>query len=225
MEAKPAVVAFDAYGTLLDVLAIEAKLDELWPGHGPSLAGVLRAKQLEYAFLHALMRTWKPFRAVTADALRWAVTAAGLEAAEDQIAAVLGAYDTVGAYPDAEPALRRLAAGGRRAVLLTNGSTDMVTAAARAARLDGHLEAILSVDAVRTFKPDPTVYALVEHECGVGPEATLLVSSNPFDVCGAAAFGFRTCWVRRRDAPFDVLGQEPSFVVRSLAELADLLEG
>ena len=47
------------------------------------------------------------------------------------------------------------------------------------------------------------------------------VSSNSFDVIGAAAYGFRTIWVNRTAAPLDQLGQPPHLTVADLAELVD----
>ena len=58
---------------------------------------------------------------------------------------------------------------------------------------------------------------------GVPPEAALFVSSNFWDVAGARSFGMRVCWINRAGAPPDQLGQQPTHVLRSLAELPALL--
>jgi 2-haloacid dehalogenase len=47
------------------------------------------------------------------------------------------------------------------------------------------------------------------------------VSSNSFDVIGAATYGFRSIWVNRSAAPLDQLGQPPQLTVADLAELVD----
>ena len=59
------------------------------------------------------------------------------------------------------------------------------------------LDATLSVDAARAFKPSPKTYALVEAKLGVAPHEVAFVSSNPFDVSGAKAFGFKVAWIER----------------------------
>ena len=68
-----------------------------------------------------------------------------------------------------------------------------------------HFEAVLSVDEVGVFKPDPRVYRLVEARCGVTPDKVCFLSSNCWDAHGAAQFGFRTVWVNRAGAPDDNL--------------------
>jgi 2-haloacid dehalogenase len=75
---------------------------------------------------------------------------------------------------------------------------------------------VLSVDAVRAYKPSPEVYRLGVTGTGFPPERILFVSSNGWDIAGAAAFGFETCWVNRSAAALERLGQEPGRTIRSL---------
>jgi 2-haloacid dehalogenase len=63
--------------------------------------------------------------------------------------------------------------------------------------LDRVLDAVLSVDANRIFKPSPHAYALIESELGVPPHEVLFISSNPWDACGAKAFGLNVAWIER----------------------------
>ena len=93
----------------------------------------------------------------------------------------------------------------------------------RATGLAPHFDRLLSVDVVKTYKPDPAVYALIEGQLGVPREHVLFVSSNYWDVAGARAFGLRVCWVNRAAAPPEELGQQPSHTIDSLAGLIDLL--
>ncbi|WP_163540543.1 HAD family hydrolase, partial [Klebsiella pneumoniae] len=55
----------------------------------------------------------------------------------------------------------------------------------------------ISVDSERVFKPSPKTYALIEKTIGVRPSEVLFISSNPFDVCGAKAFGLKVAWIER----------------------------
>ncbi len=55
------------------------------------------------------------------------------------------------------------------------------------------------------------------------PHTTWLVSSNPFDVIGAAACGWRTVWVKRSSkAIFDPWEHKPSAIISDLKELSTL---
>jgi 2-haloacid dehalogenase len=82
---------------------------------------------------------------------------------------------------------------------------------------------VLSVDAVRKFKPAPEVYALGPARLGLPKEALGFVSSNCWDVAGAKAYGFQVAWVNRGRAPLDELGLVPDLEVPDLGALARAL--
>jgi len=85
---------------------------------------------------------------------------------------------------------------------------------------------IVSVDSIRSFKPDPAVYEHLLAETQAPREALWLVSSNSFDVIGAKACGLRAAWVKR-DAKraFDPWEFEPDLIVHGLNELKVILRG
>ena len=66
--------------------------------------------------------------------------------------------------------------------------------------LDIYLDATISVDGARKFKPHPDCYALVEKVLGRKNDEVIFVSSNSFDVVGAKRFGFKVVWIRRGGA-------------------------
>ncbi len=98
-------------------------------------------------------------------------------------------------YPEAKAALGRLA--NYRLAILSNGSPDMLDALVRNSGLDRYLEAVISVDAKKVYKPDPRAYELVQERLGVRPEEVVFVSSNGFDVAGAKSFGFKVARIER----------------------------
>jgi 2-haloacid dehalogenase len=84
---------------------------------------------------------------------------------------------------------------------------------------------IVSVDDIKTFKPNPDVYEYLVNRGGCSREETWLVSSNPFDVIGAKAAHLRAAWVKRSsEAVFDPWEFEPDIVISDLLELATRLE-
>jgi 2-haloacid dehalogenase len=95
----------------------------------------------------------------------------------------------------------------------------MLAAAVASSGLGGRFQHVLSVDAVRTYKPSPTVYALGTQALGLPAADVLFVSSNGWDVAGAGAFGYRTCWCNRSGAPVEELGAVPDSVVDRLDQL------
>jgi 2-haloacid dehalogenase len=95
----------------------------------------------------------------------------------------------------------------------------MIASAVEAAGLKGSLDAVLSVDLVKMFKPRPEVYTLVTREFSCTPGDVVFVSSNRWDAMGATAFGFRTVWVNRSNAPDEYPDFPPVAVVNNLTGL------
>jgi 2-haloacid dehalogenase len=104
--------------------------------------------------------------------------------------------------------------------ILSNGDNGMLTDAVASAGLATQLDLVLSVDAVKVFKTSPRAYELVLTAAQVRPSEVVFVSSNRWDVAGAAAFGFTPVWVNRLGLPDEYPGLEPVLVVGSLSELA-----
>ncbi len=207
---------FDAYGTLFDVHSVVEAGREI-TDDPVTLSMTWRGKQLEYTWLRSLMGRYEDFWSVTAAALRYAVRRLGLTATDAQLARLLDAYLTLAAFPEVTSALARLA--GRPLAILSNGSPRMLEAAVRASGLGAALQHVLSVDAVRTYKPSPEVYALGPQALGIPAPELLFVSSNAWDVAGAKAFGYQVAWCNRTGAPPEELGFAPDHVVGRLDEL------
>lgn len=207
---------FDAYGTLFDVHGVVEAGREI-TSDPAALSATWRQKQLEYTWLRALMGRYEDFWAVTEAALRYAIRRLGLTASEAQVRRLMEAYLSLACFPEVARALERLA--GRPRAILSNGAPAMLEAAVRSSGLGRHLQHVISVDAVKTYKPSPRVYALGPETLGVPAGELLFVSSNAWDVAGAKAFGYRVAWCNRLDAPEEELGVRPDVVVRDLTQL------
>ena len=216
--------AFDAYGTLFDVFSVTALCDELFPGNGDALAQRWRAKQLQYSLLRSLMGRHRDFWLVTEDALAYAARSLELDLTAARRTRLMDAYLTLEAFPDVRPGLEALRARGVRLAILSNGEPRMLEAAARSAGIDTLLDTIISVEEVRIFKVSPRVYNLGPERLGVGRSALGFVSSNAWDIAGAASAGLTTFWIQRSAAePPDELGFEADRVVSAITDLPGLL--
>jgi 2-haloacid dehalogenase len=219
-------VVFDAYGTLFDVAAA-ARLAAAEPGQDqlakvwPQLAEDWRRKQLEYTWLRTITNQHANFAAVTADGLDWALEVQGLSDPSLR-ARLLALYDKLPAYPEAAATLRTLRAAGFATAILSNGTEAMLASAVMAAGLDAQFDAVLSVDAVAAFKPAAEVYDLVGQRFGCTPHQVLFVSSNGWDVAGAAGYGFVTVWVNRAGLPQDRLANRPAYVRPDLTSITEM---
>lgn len=214
----PRIFVFDAYGTLFDVHAALAHHGAAAGPDAARLSEMWRIKQLEYTWTLTLAGQYRDFETLTAEALDFVL--ARFPSVDKALRpALLDAYRTLDAYPDARSCLEGLKARGVPTAILSNGSPGMLSAAVKAAKLDALLDAVLSVDAIRMFKPRPDVYALVTRHFSCKPADVVFVSSNRWDVMGAAAFGFRPVWVNRAGNPDEYREHAPDRVVTSLQAL------
>jgi len=188
-------VVFDAYGTLYDTQSVADVTEEAFPGYGDIITQVWRIKQLEYSWLRSLMRRYQDFSVVTRDSLAYTLRILGLHYDEETFARIMEKYLDLALYPEAMAALDALK--DRKLAILSNGSPDMLNALVKNTGLDRVLAATLSVDEHKVFKPSPEAYTLIEKKLGVKPANVLFVSSNPWDACGAKAFGLNVAWIER----------------------------
>ena len=217
MPAIEAVI-FDAYGTLLDVnSAMAAQAARIGP-QWPVISFEWRAKQLEYSWVRSLTGPahHEDFWLCTRDALdvvlhRHRLHDPGLK--RD----LLEAYRVLQAYPEVPAMLGSLRRAGVPAAILSNGSPWMLESAVEAAGIAGLLDAVLSVEEVGVFKPDPRVYQLACRQFGAAAGDMIFVSSNPWDAQAAAHAGFHTVRINRDNAP-----DEYGLASMLLAELPDL---
>lgn len=201
-RAPPRAAVFDAYGTLLDVHAAVGRHAATLGAKAAPLSALWRSKQLEATWILSASGTYEDFWSITNRALGHAMQAHGV-AHPALRAALLSAYRELDAYPDAAPALQALRAAGLRTAILSNGTPEMLAAAADAGSLAPLLDAVLSVHPLRRYKPDGRVYALATERFGCQPHEIAFVSSNAWDAYGAARFGFRVFWVNRSAAPVE----------------------
>ena len=238
-------VVFDAYGTLYDIQSVAAVTEDTFPGYGDLITQIWRIKQLEYSWLRSLMERYESFSVVTRDSLAYTLRVLGLKYDGEAFDRIIEKYLNLDLYPDAMAALAAMQ--DRKLAILSNGSSDMLNALVRNTGLDRVLAATISVDANRIFKPSPEAYRLIETTLAVPPASVLFVSSNPWDACGAKAFGLNVAWIERVTpeaialacvesetiAPLtmfkalrtqmDELGFAPDHRIRALSELPEIV--
>ena len=209
---------FDAYGTLFDVhSAVRKYADTLGPD-GQRLSEIWRTKQLEYSWIRTLMGSYTDFWRLTEEALDYAfgVVPGVDKSCRDKL---LEAYWTLDCYPEVPEILAKLRESGAHVAILSNGSSDMLAAAVESAHLDGLFDAVLSVDAIKTFKTAPDVYRMVTDTFAIAPAEVSFQSSNRWDIAGAHKFGFHTVWINRAGLPSEYQNYGPAREIGNLTEL------
>ena len=214
-------VGFDVYGTLIDTHGVVVMLHDMVGEKAVDFSRVWREKQLEYSFRRGLMQLYDTFAICTSQALDYTCVYFKVPLSREQKEELLNAYRILPAFGDVQEGLACAKAAGFSLYAFSNGSAGAIemllsTAGIRESFLD-----VVSVDEVKSFKPNPGVYCHFLRRAGACGSNAWLVSSNPFDVIGAISAGMKAAWVQRSpDAIFDPWGIEPTVTVSNLSDLA-----
>ncbi len=215
-------LGFDIYGTLIDPHGVTVKLRELIGDTAPDFSQLWRSKQLEYTFRRGLMRDYENFAVCTRNALDYADAVFRTNIREEDKQTLMQAYRVLPAYDDVPQALAKIRAAGFRMYGFSNGIAEAVSGLLEHAGISQYFDGVVSVDTVKTYKPNPDVYQHFVETTGSDKTNAWLVSSNPFDVQGAIHFGMQAAWLHRfTDVVFDPWGIEPTIVVQELWEIAE----
>ncbi len=213
---------FDAYGTLFDFAAAARKCRDVLGDDINKLTVLWRDKQLQYTWLRANQGRHADFWTVTGDALDFSLETLRIDkpGLRDRLMML---YLTLDPFPEVLEVLKKLKAVGMRTAILSNGSPTMLDTVVKEARLDTLLDAVLSVEEVGVYKPNPKVYQLAVDRLGIPASAISFQSSNAWDAYAASAFGMKVVWCNRYRQRPERLPGAPDREIQSLAELPALV--
>ena len=136
-----------------------------------------------------------------------------------------GGFQDQDLYPDVRPCLQELSDLGFAVVLAGNQPSRRT---AQLLALDLPHDRVATSEELGVEKPDEAFFAALVELTGAADPAEILYVGDRVDndVAPAAAFGMRTCWLRR--GPWGQLqdlpdGLEPDLSLESLGELSQLL--
>lgn len=217
-------IGIDVYGTLVDSHAMSAHLRPLVGDMANHLSQRWRAKQLEYTFRLVAMRQYVTFDVCTERALKFVLEEARITLEASDQYWLIEQHKKLPAFADAARGLKQLRGEGCTVYAFSNGVETTLRDLLQNAGLLDALDGTISVDPLRTFKPDPRVYEHLASSLKRSKSETWLVSSNPFDIIGAKLAGLHAAWIRRTDnSVFDPWDVEPDVVVHDLVDLAQQL--
>ncbi|HET7318197.1 MAG TPA: haloacid dehalogenase type II [Nitrospirota bacterium] len=217
-------LAFDAYGTIFDVFSVTALCEELFPGKGSALAGLWRAKQLQYSLLRSLMGRHRDFWDLTEDGLVYATKSLHLDLTPSARTRLMESYLHLALFPDVKPGMAALKKKGLLLSILSNGDPKMLEAVVDNSGISGLFDTIISAKEAGIYKPSPRVYMLGPERMKVSSEQLGFVSSNSWDISGAASAGLPTFWIQRiENEPPEELGFSADHTVQSIGELAQIV--
>lgn len=213
-------LAFDVYGTLIDTHGVVEELQQLVGNQALAFSTRWREKQLEYSFRRGLMQNYTSFAVCTRQALDFTCQELEVELSDSQKQQLLEVYKTLPAFEDVKQSLGELKAMNCRLFAFSNGTADAVETLLQTAGIRGFFIDVISVDDLKTFKPNPAVYAHFLRQSNAKASSTWLISSNPFDVIGSISAGLRSAWIQRSPtSQFDPWGIEPDLHICRLSEL------
>lgn len=199
---------FDAYGTLFDVHSAAAQHSHRLGELETPVSELWRAKQLQYTWLRSLMDDYEDFWTVTENSLDYALASYGIsdtQLRED----LMNAYLKLACFDEVIDVLQALKQKGIKTAILSNGSPAMLEGAVENSGIAEFLDACISVDDVRIFKPAAEVYQLPCTLFGIEPNQVSFQSSNCWDAIGGAHFGYQVAWCNRYDQQLDRLPAKP----------------
>jgi 2-haloacid dehalogenase len=213
VSRRPAVVAFDVMETLASLEPLRARLTDT--GQPPGLLEAWYTRTLRDGMALSATGDYAGFAEVADAALR-GLTHYTLS--DDQVAYVMAGFDELPAFPDALPAVTRLAEAGLRVACLTNGSASFTSSFVERAGL--HVDRIISVGEVYRWKPASVVYLYAAEVLGVSPDRLALVAAHDWDCHGAKRAGLTAGWVSRKAGGFGVPFAPPDVRGEDLTEVA-----
>ena len=201
-KADVKVLAFDVFGTVVDwrggvaaEIAAVAQERRLSVDAG-AFADAWRTKYLPYLLrIRNGEMPWQVLDGVHRASLQELVSELSLKSlTEADLDRLVHAWHHLPAWPDSVEGMSRLRPG-YVLTTLSNGGMAHLVELNRTAHLP--FDCVLSVELVRTYKPDPRVYRLVPELLAVRPEESMMVASHAYDLAAAAEQGMRTAFVRR----------------------------
>ncbi len=199
---------FDLYGTLVDYTSLGATCASFAPQPESSVLA-WRAKQISYTFAATLLDRSIDFDTIT------------MMPSTAERSAAIAARSLLPAYADVVPASLALRSRGAKTAIFSNGTPRSIATTIENAHIVKYFDAVLSVDAVRRFKPHPSVYDLVCERGTLMPERIAFDSADGWDATGAAEFGLHVFWCNCGRIPAETMGAKSTRVIASLAEFID----
>jgi len=213
------VLLFDLNGTLLDTHALASELRKIF-GRKLSLREWF-TKVVQYSMAITLAGDYREFGEIAAAVLELEAAALGFKIVKTDVERVRNAMKRLPAFPDVEPALNRLQEAAVRLAVLTNSAPASVEEQVRHAGLEEFFERLISVGAVKRFKPAPETYRAAAQSLNVDVRDIIMVAAHHWDLMGAARAGCRTAFLAREGKTILPGAPQPDFVAENMKDLAN----
>jgi 2-haloacid dehalogenase len=223
-SASPSVLVFDVNETLIDIDAVTPLFEQIFGDRAAMREWF--GQLIVYSMTTAISHRYVDFFTLGQAVMQMLSDIHGVRITDEDMQRIKDGMLTMPAHPDVAEALTTLRDNGFRLVTLTNSPPNPDgPSPLEHAGLGGFFERQFSVDAWRTYKPDPAVYRHVCQELAVPPAQCMMVAAHVWDTIGAQHAGFSGALIARPgNAPLPAPGvPQPTLVVGDLIELAERL--
>jgi phosphoglycolate phosphatase len=124
-------------------------------------------------------------------------------------------------YPGVKESLDRLHDAGKRMAVLTNKPVAMSKAIVEGLGTGRYFFRVYGGNSFEFKKPNPIGIATLMAECGIGPEASLMIGDSSVDVHTARNAGIRCCGVSYGFQPETLTDPAPDLLVDRMEQMAD----
>ena len=218
------VITFDFYGTLVQWHeGIEAVFREILARHGKADADPTSMIHEFHTEGRRLRDTppWKPYAKVLHDSLVAAMNHAGRAMCPDDLNGLIMRISSLPAHPEVPAALADLRAKGFKLAAISNTDDDLIAGSLPLLGLT--LDAVITAQQAKAYKPDRKLFQHAHAVLGVTPAETIHVAaSQALDMAVCKAMGIRAFWVNRRSETADPQWL-PFTEVKDVAEAARLI--
>ncbi|WP_137284694.1 haloacid dehalogenase type II [Halorussus salinisoli] len=213
-------IAFDSYGTIVDVTTVEEPLSE-YVDNPEAVATRWRNRSLEYAMVGNAIEEYHSFYELIRHALKWALDAQGVDLDESEREEILSTYHELDVFGDVREGMERLRDAGYDLYVVSNGNEEMLESMVDHAGIGDLLEATISADEVERFKPEAELYRHAADRIGTPTDEIAFVAAGWWDVPGAMHAGMHGVWVNRQDTLWGPYDTDPDLTIGTFRELAD----
>ena len=217
-QERPAVLFFDVNETLLDLSLLKNRIDEVLLTEGAATQWF--TMMLQYSLVMTVSEEYASLAEIGAATLQMLGKNRDVTISTAEAQDIVGMMRTLPAHPDVRPALTALKPMGFQLAALTNSSDAGVAAQLTNAGIADCFDRTLSVETVRRFKPDRSVYLWAAQQMRQEPGNTMLVAAHGWDVAGAKWAGLKTAFVERPGQHLFPLGPVPDMHVPDLTAFA-----
>ena len=205
----PHTILFDVNETLLNMEPMRVAINSLLGSENSfqQWFGLL----LHYSLVDNCTNNHHDFVAIAGAALEMAATINAIKITTAQKTNTLQIIKKLSPHPDVVPGLQLLKQNGYRLATLSNSPLQTSLVQLAFAKIDLYFEAILSVDAVKKYKPSLEPYQYAATILQVATNQIIMVAAHGWDIAGAANAGMKTAFINRPGQSIYPLAELPTY--------------